>query len=138
MGLGSLTISPVRLSKAKMAKELERETMETTETKHKNITTLSAKLRIWEFLELHDETRFQDLAELGSLSMKFDFEDGPYLAFLDLIGYSQDNYGSTMYRWDTNRMGYLELNYVADALKLYTIDPSGVLDWITELNELDQ
>ena len=101
----------------------------TTETKHKDI---------WGFLEFHDETRFQDLAELVNWSMNFDHKDSPYLAFLDLIGYSQDNYGDIMYQWDTNRMGYLELNYVADALKLYTSDPSGVIDWITELDELDQ
>ena len=101
----------------------------TTETKHKDI---------WGFLEVHDETRFQDLAELVNWSMNFDHKDSPYLAFLDLIGYSQDNYGDTMYQWDTNRMGYLELDYIADALKLYTSDPSAVLEWVTELNELDQ
>ena len=101
----------------------------TTETKHKDI---------WEFLEFHNDTKYQDLAELVNWSMNFDYKDSPYLAFLDLIGYSQDNYGDNMYQWDTNRMGYLELDYIEGALKLYTSDPSGVLDWITELNELDQ
>ena len=100
----------------------------TTEAKYKDI---------WGFLELHNDTKYQDLAELVSWSMNYDHKDSPYLAFLDLIGYSLDEYGVQFYNWSEPRLGYLELNYLADALKLYTSDPSGVLDWITQLNEVD-
>jgi hypothetical protein len=100
----------------------------TTETKPQNI---------WDFLEFHNDTESQDLAELVNWSMNFDYKESPYLAFLDLIGYSQDTYGETQFDWQNNRMGYLELNYLADALKLYTSDPSGVIDWITELEGLE-
>ena len=100
----------------------------TTETKHKDI---------WEFLEFHNDTKYQDLAELVNWSTNFGHDSSPYLAFLDLIGYSLDEYGVQFYNWSEPRLGYLELNYLADALKLYTSDPSGVLDWITQLNEVD-
>ena len=102
----------------------------TTEAKHKDI---------WGFLEFHNDTKYQELAELVSWSMNYDHgNSNPYIAFLDLIGYSLDEYGVQLYNWSEPRLGYLELDYIADALKLYASDPSGVLNWITQLNELDQ
>ena len=97
-------------------------------TKHKDI---------WGFLEFHNGTQFSELANLVNWSMNFGHDSSPYLAFLDLIGYSLDEYGVQFYNWSEPRLGYLELDYLADALKLYASDPRGVLDWITELNQLD-
>ena len=120
-----LIVSGVRLSECLSWRV--RESM-TTETKPQNI---------WDFLEFHNDTRYRELAELVNWSMNFDRRESPYLAFLDLTGYSQYNYGEPQFDWQYNRMGYLELNYLADALKLYTSDPSGVIDWITELEGLE-
>jgi hypothetical protein len=50
---------------------------------------------------------------------------------LDLIGWSEDNYGTPMS--SGVRLGYLEADYLGDALKEWADYPQQVEDWITDL-----
>ena len=64
----------------------------------------------------------------------------PYLIFLDLIGYTQEEYGMSFSQGaDFSRvLGYMELDYLGDALKEYAENPSAVLDFIRMVDEADQ
>jgi hypothetical protein len=64
----------------------------------------------------------------------------PYLIFLDLIGYTQEEYGMSFSQGaDFSRvLGYMELDYLGDALKEYATNPSDVLDFIKAIDEADQ
>lgn len=56
----------------------------------------------------------------------------PYALFLDLIGYSVENWGETLYNTH-NALGYVELDKLADALKLYAERPRDVLEFVERL-----
>ena len=74
------------------------------------------------------------LARLADWAMN---ENHPttFAKFLDLIGYSDEEYGERMA--DGRFGGYLELGYLADALNCYASSPSDVLDWIGEFLALE-
>jgi hypothetical protein len=86
---------------------------------------------IWEFLE--DETIFHptETKALFEWSLNYDHQDRPFNLMLDLIGWSEDNYGTPMS--SGVRLGYLEADYLGDALKEWADHPQQVEDWITDL-----
>jgi len=59
----------------------------------------------------------------------------PFRKFLDLIGYSEQEYGSPLGDWKipSSSFGYMELCLLAEALTEYTDSPQGVLGFISEL-----
>jgi hypothetical protein len=62
--------------------------------------------------------RFADITSLYEWSLNYEAGKSPYVVFLDLIGYSYQEYGMAIFREDFNQvLGYLELDYLADALK---------------------
>jgi hypothetical protein len=61
-----------------------------------------------------------------------------YLAFIDLIGHSREHFGDTL-NAPTYQPGYLEADYLADALKCWANYPQDVEEFILnfELNAID-
>lgn len=88
-------------------------------------------LDIWQFLELPNAhaSAAQTLYEWG---MNCDRAGNPFMAFLDLIGWSSDNLGERLAPVDS-RYGYKELEYLANALIEYSDAPHDVMAWIDEL-----
>ncbi len=80
-------------------------------------------------------------AGLISWSMNYDLKTGtPYHIFLDLIGYSADEYGSNLFNYTNIQrvLGFMELDYLGDALKEYAENPESVLYFIQEINEIER
>lgn len=88
-------------------------------------------LDIWQFLELPNAhaSAAQTLYEWG---MNCDRAGNPFMAFLDLIGWSSDHLGQRLAPVDS-RYGYKELEYLANALIEYSDAPHDVMAWIDEL-----
>lgn len=88
----------------------------------------------WDLLESPKPSQ-EHTAGLISWSMNYDQKTGtPYHLFLDLIGYSQENYGEPLFNLANVQqvMGFMELDYLGDALKEYATNPQAVLDFIDE------
>ena len=65
-------------------------------------------------------TQFDAIASLHNWSLNFDCGRNPFCVFLDLIGYSQEEYGCKLYEGDPSEvMGYKELCLLAEALKVF-------------------
>lgn len=65
------------------------------------------------------EARFPEIVGLYEWSLNYDTQKGPFTLFLDVIGYSQEEYGLPLFDFRTSALGYLEMDYLADALKEY-------------------
>lgn len=63
----------------------------------------------------------------------------PFRKFLDLIGWSADEYGSNLDSWadPADSFGYMELGLLADALTEYANRPDDVRGFISELLEVE-
>ena len=74
------------------------------------------------------------VARLWAWSENFDYPS-PASFFLDLIGYSDDNYGEPLTSMSDvpKKLGYLELDMLADALKEYAERPIDVGDYVERL-----
>ena len=98
------------------------------------------KQTIWDLLE-NPKPNQEQTAGLISWSMNYDLKTGtPYHLFLDLIGYSAENYGTPLF--DLNNvqkvLGYMELDYLGDALKEYAENPQAVLAYIEAIDEAER
>jgi hypothetical protein len=99
----------------------------------------NTKQTIWDLLE-NPKPSQEHTAGLISWSMNYDLKTGtPYHIFLDLIGYSDDMYGTLLFNGKNfNKvLGYMELDYLADALKEYAENPQAVLDFIGAIDEAE-
>jgi hypothetical protein len=65
------------------------------------------------------EERFPHIVGLYQWSTNYEPGKGPMTLFLDLVGYSEIEIGETLYSLSNAALGYLELDYLADALKEY-------------------
>jgi hypothetical protein len=88
--------------------------------------------KFWELLETPPDYAAHTNALYG-WSLNYDTGKGPITLFLDLIGYSADNYGANLYDLTNAPLGYLELDYLGDALKEYADRPGDVMAWIEQL-----
>jgi hypothetical protein len=61
----------------------------------------------------------------------------PATVFLGLIGYGEEEYGEAVQIPQGVALGYLELDYLADALKEYASNPQTVSDAIAEMLEAE-
>jgi hypothetical protein len=98
------------------------------------------KQTIWDLLE-NPPKGATETAGLISWSMNYDLKTGtPYHIFLDLIGYSDDVYGTLLFNHkDFSRvLGFMELDYLGDALKEYANNPQAVLDFLGEIDEAER
>lgn len=73
------------------------------------------------------------VAALATWSENEDFSRGTiWLEFLDLIGYSRDNFGNTINE-HAYQAGYLELSKLASALEEYATRPQEVRDYVLQI-----
>ena len=84
---------------------------------------------IWTLIE-DAPANCKGVAELYDWSTNYDSNEGPFTLLLDLIGWSEDNVGETLYR---GNLGYVEAAKLADALKEWANMPSAVEQFIDNL-----
>ena len=92
----------------------------------------------WDLIE-NPPANVAEVTNLLHWSMNYDIKTGtPYHLFLDLIGYSEENYGGNLYKGNPrNVLGFMEIDYLGDALKEYATNPQEVEDWIDLLMETE-
>lgn len=88
--------------------------------------------RFDELLETRDKD-LEPIADLWSWSLNYGPGKGPATAFLDLIGYSAEEFGEALYPWSDPQLGYLELGKLAAALDTYSNHPTVVRAFVEEL-----
>ena len=87
---------------------------------------------VWEFLE-RPNTHARQAQACYSWGLNCNRDSNPFLVFLDLIGWSGDNYGEHLVMGSFGSLGYTELSYLADALNEYALFPNEVTEWVTAL-----
>ena len=79
------------------------------------------------------------VASLASWSTNYDARTGtPFGVFLDLIGYSAEEYGERLVEDPTKVLGFLEIGYLAEALAQYADHPQDVKDYSAKLLNAEQ
>jgi len=93
----------------------------------------------WDLIE-NPPANVCEVTNLIHWSMNYDGRQGtPYHLFLDLIGYSHEEFGDSLYKGNPrNVLGFMELDYLGDALKEYATNPQAVEDWINLLMEAER
>jgi hypothetical protein len=93
----------------------------------------------WDLIE-NPPANVAEVNELIRWSMNYDIKTGtPYHLFLDLIGYSFDNYGERLYQGEPRAvLGFMEMDIIGKALIEYATNPQAVEDWINLLMETEQ
>lgn len=93
----------------------------------------------WDLIE-NPPANVCEVTNLVHWSMNYDGRQGtPYHLFLDLIGYSHEEFGDSLYKGNPrNVLGFMELDYLGDALKEYATNPQEVEDWVNLLMEAER
>lgn len=86
-------------------------------------------------LLLQDE-RFPKITAHYEWSTNYD-SPSPWSIFLDLIGFSQEEYGTRLWEGDRFGLGYLELDHLADALSEYSAIGQDAWDFISAIEYAD-
>lgn len=79
------------------------------------------------------EERFPHIVALYEWSLNYRTGEGPITLFLDLIGYTVEEIGETLYDPMKAGLGYLELDYLADALKEYATIGQDAYDFAVKI-----
>jgi hypothetical protein len=98
----------------------------------------TTKETVWDLYE-NPPKGAEETCALVQWSLNYDHKTGnPYQIFLDLIGYSEEEYGVNCFGGKfSNVLGYMELDYLADALKEYANNRTAVLDFINKHSSLE-
>lgn len=99
------------------------------------MATMTTPSNVWEFLDTPTPCA-DNVRALVNWSLNYDGRKGtPFHVFLDLIGRSTEQYGGLLVSGDPSEiLGYLELDYLADALRDYVARPHDVAAWLDELD----
>lgn len=84
------------------------------------------------------DSRLDGVVTLYEWSQNFEWPT-PWALFLDLIGYSVENFGESIYNikeQGSSQLGCVELDYLADALKEYAVKPLAVEELIDTLERV--
>ena len=79
----------------------------------------------------------QELRAEYSWSLNYDAGKGPFSLFLDLIGYSFDEFGEAVYALTESSLGYVELDKLGLALREYATAPASVTEYVSALIEAE-
>lgn len=79
------------------------------------------------------EDIYPDITALYRWSGNYEPGQGPMTLFLDLIGYSDEQIGVKLYDMEKMRLGYLELDYLGDALKEYASKGQMAYEYVIDL-----
>jgi hypothetical protein len=80
----------------------------------------------------------EETTALFEWSRNFDAGKTPATVFLGLIGYGEEEYGEAIAIPQGVMLGYMELDYLADALKEYASNPQTVNEAIAEMLEAER
>jgi hypothetical protein len=89
--------------------------------------------------QLLESERFEAISGLYNWSTNYEYPT-PFTYFLDMIGYSDEMVGDNLADWSkvSISLGYLELDYLADALKEYATIGQDAYRFVLELLEAEQ
>ena len=93
---------------------------------------MTKTLTLNELLEAN-EARFPEITSLYEWSLNYEAGKTPFTLLIDLIGYTADNYGESLYNIAKVPLGYLELDYLADAMKEYATIGADAYDYIVAI-----
>lgn len=79
--------------------------------------------------------RMTPVLELWGASSNYEHPT-PYVKFLDLIGYSVENFGETLHD-NPAQLGHVELDMIADAIKCWVVRPTDVESMIDAMERLE-
>ena len=79
------------------------------------------------------EARFPEITSLYNWSLNYEAGKTPFTLLIDLIGYTADNYGESLFNITKTPLGYLELDYLGDALKEYATIGQDAYDYIVAI-----
>lgn len=106
-----------------------------------NAVSESKAQDVWEFTE-DPPMNVWDVSDLWHWSTNYDPGKGPFTLFLDLIGYSYEEFGENLYDttgdYAASGLGYVELDKLARALSQYALNPRSTRAWIEELMSFDE
>lgn len=95
---------------------------------------------VWDYTDAALGTWAEPLAVLWSWSLNCDDKGNPWGAFLDLSGLAPDELGCSVFPWHLDpastggwSFGWVELDYLADALRLYADRPHDCAVWVAGL-----
>lgn len=80
--------------------------------------------------------RFGNIVALYEWSLNYEAGKTPFTLFIDLIGYSESEFGSKVFDYHQSiykTLGYMELDYLGDALKEYANAGESAYDFVAEL-----
>ena len=92
---------------------------------------------VWEFVDRSMTTKMGAIAELWHWSTNYQHNSNPFNAFLDIIGWSAENVGSSLFDWEDPQFGAIEQDYLANALLINASSPNDVEQWIDQLMALE-
>ena len=98
---------------------------------------METQFKTLEELLQEGEARFPEIVALYQWSTNYEAGKTPFTLFIDLIGYSQEQFGESIYNLDKPSLGYLELDYLGDALKEYATIGSDAYDFVVSLMEAE-
>ena len=81
--------------------------------------------------QLRETGNFVSIETLYNWGQNFDNVTNPFAVFLDLVGYTDEYFGTKLAAPANN--GYLELDFIADALKEYVVRPDDAQTFIQAL-----
>lgn len=93
---------------------------------------MTKTLTLNELLEAN-EARFPEITFLYEWSTNYEAGKTPFTLLIDLIGYTADQLGESLYNIAKTPLGYLELDYLADALKEYATIGQDAYDYIVAI-----
>jgi hypothetical protein len=98
-----------------------------------NIDSITEEPDFFDLIENAPEN-LAGVARLASWSTNYDARTGtPFGVFLDLIGYSEEQFGENLVKNPQKILGYLELDYLANALRNYADNPAEVNEFVEKL-----
>lgn len=100
------------------------------------MTTATTTRTTWDIYE-SPRKGAEETTALFEWSRNFDAGKGPATVFLALISYEMDGEPLALPNMSTACLGFLELDYIGDALKEYASNPETVSDAIAELLEAE-
>lgn len=91
---------------------------------------------VWQFLELPNR-HAKETQALYEWGLNCNQDSNPFIVMLDLIGWTAENYGEHFVLPRFGSLGFMELDYLADALREYANNPHDVTAWIDALMQCE-
>ncbi len=87
--------------------------------------------------ELLNQPEHSEIAHLYNWSTNYNSWSSPFALFIDMIGWSEENWGCKVYTAESHQFGYIELSHIADALQEYVRHPQETHEYVSALLEAE-